>query len=177
MAGGGLRASGGEVTARRAARPARRPRGAARARGLVGVLNGPNLNLLGTREPHLYGRVSYDELVRRIRDRAAALGVDVDAFQSNHEGDLIDRLQAWAQDARVIGVILNPGGLAHTSVALRDAVAGLACPVVEVHLTNILARETFRRRSLVSGVARGVVSGLGPDGYLAALEHVCRGGG
>jgi 3-dehydroquinate dehydratase-2 len=142
----------------------------------VGILNGPNLNLLGTREPHLYGRVSYADLLRRIDERAAALGVTVDALQSNHEGELIDRLHEWSRDPAVIGVIVNPGGLAHTSVALRDAVTVLRCPVLEVHLTNIAAREEFRRRSLVSGVVRGVVSGLGADGYLAALEHICRQG-
>jgi 3-dehydroquinate dehydratase-2 len=141
---------------------------------VVGVLDGPNLNLLGRREPEIYGRTSRAELVRRLEERAAELGVAVESYQSNHEGDLIDRLHAWSADARVIGVIVNPGGLAHTSVALRDAVAVLSCPVVEVHLSNVAARESFRRRSLVSGVALGVISGLGLDGYLAALEHLCR---
>ena len=137
------------------------------------VLNGPNLNLLGSREPRIYGKVSYAALVRRIEEQAAVLGVAVDVFQSNHEGELIDRLHGWSSDRRVVGVVLNPGGLAHTSVSLRDAVAALPFPVVEVHLTNIAAREEFRHRSLVSAVARGVVSGLGADGYLAALEHLC----
>jgi 3-dehydroquinate dehydratase-2 len=140
----------------------------------VGLLEGPNLNLLGTREPLLYGKTTHAELLRRVAERAAALGVGLDSFQSNHEGELIDRLQAWSRDRSLVGVIVNPGGLAHTSVALRDALAALGCPVVEVHLTNIAAREPFRRRSLVSGVVRGVVSGLGPDGYLAALEHLAR---
>ncbi len=152
---------------------ARRRSGAREGRRRVGVLNGPNLNLLGGREPQLYGKVSYAALVRRIEERAAGLGVAVDVFQSNHEGELIDRLHAWSRDRDVVGVVLNPGGLAHTSVSLRDAVAALPFPVVEVHLTNIAAREEFRHRSLVSAVARGVVSGLGVDGYLAALEHLC----
>jgi 3-dehydroquinate dehydratase-2 len=158
-----------------AAKPAARRRGGGGQKKLhrVGVLNGPNLDLLGGREPRLYGKVSYAALVRRIEERAASLGVAVDVFQSNHEGDLIDCLHAWGRDRDVIGAVLNPGGLAHTSVSLRDAVAALPFPVVEVHLTNIAAREVFRHRSLVSAVARGVVSGLGPDGYLAALEHLC----
>jgi 3-dehydroquinate dehydratase-2 len=136
-------------------------------------LNGPNLNLLGRREPRIYGTLSYASLVRRIEAWAAGRDVAVDIFQSNHEGELIDRLHAWARDGDVIGVVLNPGGLAHTSVSLRDAVAAVPFPVVEVHLTNIAAREAFRHGSLVSGAARGVVSGLGPDGYLAALDHLC----
>jgi 3-dehydroquinate dehydratase-2 len=170
------------MTAAPRARPVPRPdRGAAQprtreqeGRRRVGVLNGPNLNLLGSREPHLYGKTSYAEVLRRIEERAAALGVEVDAFQSNHEGALIDRLHAWSRDRAIVGVVLNPGGLAHTSVSLRDAVAALSCPVIEVHLTNIAAREEFRHRSLVSGVATGVVSGMGVDGYLVALEYVCR---
>jgi 3-dehydroquinate dehydratase-2 len=139
----------------------------------LGVLNGPNLNLLGTREPRLYGKLSYAALVRRIEAWAADRDVAVDVFQSNHEGELIDRLHAWTRDRDMIGAILNPGGLAHTSVSLRDAVAAVPFPVIEVHLTNIAAREAFRHRSLVSAAARGVVSGLGPDGYLAALDHLC----
>lgn len=138
----------------------------------IGVLDGPNLNLLGTREPGIYGRTTRAELLARLERRATELGVRIDAFQSNHEGALVDRLQTWAGDPGIRGVIVNPAGLGHTSVALRDAVLLLACPVVEVHLTNLARREAFRRRSLVSGVVRGVVSGLGPAGYLAALEYL-----
>ena len=142
----------------------------------IAVLNGPNLNLLGQREPELYGSTSYAELLRAVEGKASAHGLGIEAFQSNHEGELIDRLHAWSQDEFVVGVVLNPGGLAHTSVALRDAVRLLTCPVIEVHLTNIAAREGFRRRSLVSGVARGVISGLGVEGYLAAVDYLARTG-
>lgn len=138
----------------------------------IGLLNGPNLSRLGSREPEVYGRTTYAELVEQLERRAAELGVELDVFQSNHEGALIDRVHAWTDDARLRGAIVNPGGLAHTSVALRDALAAFGRPIVEVHLTNIAAREPFRRRSLVSGVARGVVAGLGPEGYRAALDCV-----
>jgi 3-dehydroquinate dehydratase-2 len=141
----------------------------------IGVLNGPNLNLLGTRQPEIYGSTSYEELRRRIEEKASALGVAVDVFQSNHEGELIDRVQEWSRDPALSGVVVNPGGLTHTSVALRDALLLLPCPVVEVHLSNVAAREGFRRRSLVSGVARGVISGLGVEGYLAAVEYLAGG--
>ncbi|MFN2432462.1 MAG: type II 3-dehydroquinate dehydratase [Gemmatimonadota bacterium] len=138
----------------------------------IGLLNGPNLNLLGSRQPALYGSTSFDDLLGLLERRASELGVGLDAYQSNHEGDLVDRLQAWAREPDLAGVVINPGGLAHTSVVLRDAVTLLACPAVEVHLTNIAAREPFRRHSLISEVVRGVVSGLGPAGYLAALEFL-----
>jgi 3-dehydroquinate dehydratase-2 len=140
----------------------------------IGVLDGPNLNLLGTREPELYGRTTRADLLQGLERRAAELEVEIDAFQSNHEGALVDRLQAWAGDPGMRGVIVNPAGLGHTSVALRDAVLLLPCPVVEVHLTNLARREAFRRRSLISGAVRGVISGLGPAGYLAALEYLAR---
>lgn len=136
------------------------------------MLNGPNLNLLGAREPELYGSTTYAELLRMIETKASALGLAVDAFQSNHEGELIDRVQEWSRGPALAGVVVNPGGLAHTSVALRDALQLLSCPVVEVHLTNLAAREGFRRRSLVSGISRGVISGLGVEGYLAAVEYL-----
>jgi len=134
------------------------------------VIHGPNMNRLGLREPEIYGRETLEELNEQIRRRAAQLGVAVEFFQSNHEGALIDRLQAAADTAA--GVILNPGGLAHTSVALRDAVASISVPVVEVHLSNIYARERFRHRSLVSGACAGAISGLGAAGYILALEFL-----
>ena len=134
------------------------------------IMNGPNLNRLGMREPEIYGRETLDELNARIRTRADQLGVAVEFFQSNHEGALIDRLHAAADAAA--GVILNPGGLAHTSVALRDAVASISIPVVEVHLSNIFARERFRHRSVLSGACVGVISGLGAVGYILALEFL-----
>jgi 3-dehydroquinate dehydratase-2 len=138
----------------------------------IAVLNGPNLNMLGSREPEIYGGTTYSELLESLTRRAGELEVEVEAFQSNHEGELVSKLQDWSRDASLIGAIINAGGLTHTSVALRDAVRLLSCPVVEVHLTNIAAREPFRRRSLLAPVCRGVVSGLGPHGYLAALEYL-----
>lgn len=131
------------------------------------VLHGPNLNLLGIREPEVYGHLSLTDLDERIRAVAATLGLAVESAQSNHEGHLIDRLQ----DARgrVDGVILNPGGLTHTSVSLRDAVAALDIPVVEVHLSNPMAREPFRHEDRIAPVVWGVVSGMGTISYLAAL--------
>jgi 3-dehydroquinate dehydratase II len=132
------------------------------------VVQGPNLNLLGTREPEIYGTTTLDEIHADLAAAAKAWGVEVEFFQSNHEGALIDRIQeasAWAD-----GLLINPGGLGHTSVSLRDAVAATRLPVVEVHLSNIFAREEFRRHSLLSEVSLGVVSGLGPAGYRLALE-------
>lgn len=136
------------------------------------VLNGPNLNLLGTRQPDLYGRDTLGDVVDLCAKTAVSLGRSVDARQSNHEGALID----WIHEARgtTSGVVINPGGYAHTSVALRDALAILEVPVAEVHITNIHAREEFRHRSLVSPVVGAVLCGLGTDGYRAAIEWLCR---
>jgi|TARA_R100000501_G_scaffold5804_1_gene12757 3-dehydroquinate dehydratase-2 len=136
---------------------------------LIMVLNGPNLNLLGTREPDVYGSETLDDIASRLEDEARALQVRVDMRQSNHEGHLIDWLHECPSSG-VQAVILNPGGLTHTSIALRDAVAGIATPVIEVHLSNTHARESFRRRSYISPVARGVIAGLGAHGYSLALQ-------
>ncbi len=132
------------------------------------VLHGPNLNLLGEREPEVYGRVSLAEIDARLADLAKASGAELDVLQSNHEGVLIDRIQA-ARDG-VDGIIINPGGFTHSSVALRDALIACGRPVVEVHLSNIHAREEFRHKSLIADVAVGQIVGLGPVGYELALR-------
>lgn len=132
------------------------------------VLHGPNLNLLGEREPEIYGRTTLAEIDAGLRERAARRGAEVDCFQSNHEGALIDRIQeapSWAD-----AILINPAGLTHTSVVLRDALAATGLPVVEVHLSNVFAREPFRHHSYVSPIARGVVAGFGPTSYRLGLE-------
>ncbi len=132
------------------------------------ILHGPNLNLLGEREPAIYGSMSLDEINRRLADVARELGVEVRAVQSNHEGTLIDALQdaqAWAQ-----GVVFNPGGYTHTSVALRDAISAIGIPVIEVHLSNVDAREDFRRTSVLSPVCKGKIVGLGWRSYEMGLR-------
>jgi 3-dehydroquinate dehydratase-2 len=136
---------------------------------LIFVLNGPNLNLLGTREPAVYGSDTLDDIAASLSTRADELGLMLDIRQSNHEGHLIDWLHE-AQEAKAKAVILNPGGYTHTSVALRDAVVSIETPVIEVHLSNPQAREGFRRRSMVAGVARGSISGFGSLSYLLALD-------
>lgn len=142
------------------------------------VLNGPNLNLLGTREPRIYGNQTLADIEATLQQRAKGLKLNLDVRQSNHEGVLVD----WLNEAlaKASAVIINAGAYAHTSVALRDAVAALPIPVIEVHLTNIYAREGFRRQSLLGQVARGSIIGLGPLGYVLALDaaaHLCKGTG
>ena len=131
------------------------------------VLHGPNLNLLGEREPEVYGRTTLAEIDTRLREIASKNGGSLESFQSNHEGALVDRIQA-ARGAYQ-GIVINPGGFTHTSIALRDALVASGLPVVEVHLSNIYAREPFRRTSLVSDIALGQITGLGPIGYELAL--------
>ena len=139
----------------------------------VFVLNGPNLNLLGSREPEIYGPDTLDDIAGALTDRADELGAAVDVRQSNHEGHLIDwLLEAAASDARA--VILNAGGFTHTSVALRDAIAAITVPVIEVHLSNPAARDEFRHRSLLSAVCKGTITGLGAHGYMLALDAAAR---
>ena len=134
------------------------------------VLNGPNLNLLGTREPQTYGATTLAEIEAGLLADAAAAGADLQCFQSNHEGALIDRIHA-ARGEGVQAIIINPGGLTHTSIALRDALAGVAIPFIELHISNVHKREEFRHHSYLSGIAAGVVVGFGPAGYRMALRH------
>ncbi len=134
----------------------------------IAVINGPNLNLLGAREPEVYGSVTLAEIVAELEQRATEVGFTIAHVQSNSEGALIDAIQAFALDAS--GLIINPGGLTHTSVSLRDALATFRKPIIEVHLSNIYRREEFRRHSYISPVALGVISGLGARGYMLALE-------
>lgn len=133
------------------------------------VLHGPNLNLLGTREPDVYGRTTLADIHAMMEARAHADGVQIESFQSNSEGGLIDRVQAAGAEG-IEFIIINPGGYTHTSVALRDALAAVAIPFVEVHLSNIHARESFRHHSYFSDIAVGTICGLGAQGYALALE-------
>ena len=137
------------------------------------VLHGPNLNLLGTREPEIYGRETLPDINRRLIAQAKLAGATVICFQSNHEGALIDRAQL-AKKQQIAWIIINPAGLTHTSVALRDALAGVAIPFIEVHLSNIHAREPFRSHSYFSDLAAGTICGLGSQGYELALQFVLR---
>jgi 3-dehydroquinate dehydratase-2 len=132
------------------------------------LLNGPNLNLLGTREPEVYGSTTLAQIEQAASEQAKAAGATLASFQSNHEGALIDRIHA-ARDEGVDAIVINPAGLTHTSVALRDALAGVAIPFIEVHISNIHAREAFRHHSYLSAIAQGVICGLGVDGYRAAI--------
>jgi 3-dehydroquinate dehydratase-2 len=138
---------------------------------VVFVLNGPNLNLLGMREPEIYGHDTLDDIAGRLEDRAQDLGLSVDVRQSNHEGHLID----WLHEAQAVGaraVLLNAGAYTHTSVALHDAIKGIRTPVIEVHLSNPHKREEFRHKSYVGMAARATVAGFGPASYLVALDAV-----
>lgn len=138
------------------------------------VLNGPNLNRLGKRQPDVYGSTTLADVEQMIASRAASHGAEVECFQSNHEGELIEKVHA-AADAG-LPVIINPGGFTHTSVALRDALAEVAdgAGFVEVHISNVHAREPFRHHSYLSPIARGVIAGLGVFGYLAAVDYLCQ---
>lgn len=134
----------------------------------IGVIHGPNLNLLGRREPEVYGRTTLAEIDAQLRALGAELGVEVEAFQANGEGELVDRIQELGD--RVAGFVINAGAYTHTSVALRDALVGVGRPFVEVHLSNLHAREPFRRRSYLAGRAVGVVMGFGAESYLLGLR-------
>ena len=145
------------------ARPVEKPR--------ILVMHGPNLNLLGTREPEHYGNVTLSDINLALARMAEGANVEVETFQSNHEGALIERVHA-ARDQGVRAIIINPAAYTHTSVALRDALAAVDIPFIEVHLSNVHARESFRHRSYFSDLAVGVISGLGHEGYLLALEYL-----
>jgi 3-dehydroquinate dehydratase-2 len=137
------------------------------------ILNGPNLNRLGRRQPEIYGTLTLDDIAATLGDRSEELGVEIDIRQSNHEGHLIDWLHE-AEDSGAKAVILNPGGYGHTSVALRDAVSAIATPVIEVHLSDPATRESFRRIDLIADVAVQVIKGQGAAGYLTALDAAAR---
>ena len=137
------------------------------------VLHGPNLNLLGTREPEIYGRETLDDVNLRLRQQAQQAGVEFEVFQSNWEGALVDRIQAAGADGTGF-VIINPGAFTHTSVAIRDAFAGVAIPFIEIHISNVYAREAFRHHSYLSPLAAGVIAGLGTKGYELALAYALK---
>ena len=137
------------------------------------MVNGPNLNLLGTREPEVYGATTLAEIEQQATTQAKAAGALLNCFQSNHEGELIDRIHV-AKKEGVQAIIINPGALTHTSVALRDALAGVAIPFVEIHISNIYRRESFRHHSYLSDLAAGVICGLGTDGYRIAVEFAVK---
>lgn len=132
------------------------------------VLHGPNLNLLGQREPDIYGSKTLGEIDRALEDRGKKLEIAIECFQSNHEGELIDRIQAAAK--KFDGILINPAAFSHYSYALRDALSASGLPLIEVHLSNVFAREPFRHHSVITPVAKGMICGLGPDSYLLGLE-------
>lgn len=142
-------------------------------RPVIYVLNGPNLNMLGTREPEIYGSTTLDDIAAMLEDRALELGVEIDMRQSNHEGHLVD----WIQEAHARGakaVLINPGAYTHTSIALHDAIKGVSVPVIEVHLSNPHARESFRHVSYVGRAAKGSIMGFGAQSYMVALDAAAR---
>ncbi len=134
------------------------------------ILNGPNLNLLGRREPDIYGHETLADIERRLRREADAAGVDVIFAQSNFEGELIDRIHQYGWECS--GIIINPGAFTHYSIALRDAIAAVPAPAIEIHLSNTAAREEFRHHSVIAPVALGTIAGLGSHGYSLALRHL-----
>ncbi|CAM3801705.1 3-dehydroquinate dehydratase [Kerstersia gyiorum] len=141
------------------------------------VINGPNLNLLGTREPAVYGHETLADVERLCREEGAKLGVEVECRQSNHEGVLVDWIQEVGREiaaGRCIGVVMNPGAYTHTSIALHDAIKGAAVRLIELHISNVHARESFRHHSYISPAARGIIVGMGVDGYALAIQALVR---
>ena len=134
----------------------------------VGIINGPNLNMLGIREPGVYGNESLDSLLKDLKSQFDQ--VEISDFQSNNEGELINKIQDWGMS--LDGIVINPGGYSHTSVAIRDAISSVKCPVIEVHISNIHSREEFRHTSITGGACEAVISGLGANGYSVALRYL-----
>lgn len=139
----------------------------------IAIINGPNLDRLGTREPGVYGDQTLTDLENLLQEEAETLGVSLQFYQSNHEGFIIDEIGEYA-DGDIFGLIINPGALTHTSLALRDALAGCDLPAIEVHISNIYKREEIRQHSMTANACIGVISGLGFDGYVAALRHLAQ---
>lgn len=136
------------------------------------VLNGPNINMLGVREPAIYGNLTLKEIENKIKEYAKKLEVEVEFFQSNHEGEIVDKIQESA--GKFFGMVINPAAFTHTSVAIRDAISAAKLPSVEVHLSNVYAREDFRHKSFTAGVCIGQIAGFGVDGYLFALKELAK---
>jgi len=139
---------------------------------MILVLHGPNLNLLGEREPHIYGSMTLEKIDRALKKEGEELGFAVQCFQSNHEGELIDRIQEAAKTC--VGILINPAALSHYSYALRDALSAAGLPLVEVHLSNVFARESFRHHSVITPVAEGMICGLGPESYFLGLNALAK---
>ncbi len=137
------------------------------------LINGPNLNLLGSREPEVYGKATLADIEAAAQQQALAQGKQLSCFQSNHEGQLLDRIHSAKQE-NIRFIVINPGAFTHTSIALRDALAGVAIPFVEIHISNIYQRESFRHHSYLSDIAKGVICGLGVDGYRLAIDFALK---
>ena len=142
------------------------------ARLKILVIHGPNLNMLGKREPEIYGHQTLDEINERLKIRAGEMGLHIETLQTNHEGEILDQIQQAEEGFD--GLLINPAAYTHTSIAIRDALAMLTIPVVEIHLSNIYKRESFRHTSLISSIVRAQISGFGPQGYLLALEGLAK---
>ncbi|MBM7555212.1 type II 3-dehydroquinate dehydratase [Halanaerobacter jeridensis] len=138
---------------------------------MILVVHGPNLNLLGVREPDVYGTTTLEDINQKLSNEASEMGIELESFQSNSEGEIVDQVQRGVSE-EVEGIIINPGALTHYSIALRDALAALDIPIIEVHLSNIYKREKFRHKSVTAPVVTGQISGLGADGYYLALEKI-----